>query len=154
MGWRTRRIEKKVRRILVLLTEPTIVFWIGPVTEQKSAPSINRANERPQCGRIVAMFQLTDSQECELNVVFTDKKGNPVQDVHDLTWGVDNSNLLTLTPPADGNPAKISAVGPLGTALVSVQDADDQIAGTLEVQIVSGAPVEITIEPGTPTEQQ
>lgn len=148
-----RRIAKSIDRLTDAIIGPRMVFVIGPVAEQIEPPKINRAYHRTQRGKVLAMFQLTDSQNCTLTVAFKDKKGNPVSDAHDLTWGVDNSDVLTITPAADNRSCDISAVGPLGSALVSVQDAADQIAGTLEVQVVSGAAVEVTIEPGAPTEQ-
>ncbi len=148
-----RRIAKAINRLSDAIIGPRMFFKIGPVTEQTGPVAINRAMIRTQRGKVVGMLQLTDSQNCDLSVSFVDKKGNPVTDTHTLTWGVDNSDLLTLTPSDDNKTCGISAVGPLGTALVSVQDDADQISATLEVQIVSGAATEVTITPGTPTEQ-
>ena len=150
----TKRIAKAIDGLTDAIIGPRMVFVIGPVKEQTdSAPRNHGAFRCAKKGKVLAMLQLTDSQMCSLSVSMKDKKGNPVADTHDLTWGVDNTDLLALAASADGRTCDISAVGPLGTALVSVQDADDAISGTLEVEIVSGAATEVVITAGTPSEQ-
>lgn len=107
----------------------------------------------------MATLKLTATQNCTLSVAITDKKGNPAPVEGTPTWGVDNPNLLAITPAADGLSAVVSAVGPLGTALVSLQaDADlgegvTPIVGTLEVEIGAGSATVIEIQPGEPEEQ-
>lgn len=105
----------------------------------------------------MATLNLTATQNCDLSVVVTDKKGNPAP-VEDASWGSDN-NLLTIVVGDDPLKASVSAVGPLGTALVSfTADADlgdgvVPLAGTLEVVVGAGQASVVEIQPGTPVEQ-
>lgn len=148
-----KKLVKAIDGLTEAITGPRLVFKIGPVKEQTENAPVNTGIKRACKGKVLLMLTLTDSQNCSLSVAMKDKKGNPVADTHVLTWGVDNSDVIALTPSADGKTCDISAVGPLGTALVSVQDSEDAISGTLEVQVTSGAPVEVEILPGTPVEQ-
>ena len=109
---------------------------------------------------LMATLQLTDSQQATLSVAYADKRGNPVPapaGAQPPTWMVDNSAILTLTPAADGMSCVIAAVGPLGTAKVSVAATDAAgnalAGGGIDVPIVSGAPSTLNITGGTPSEQ-
>lgn len=148
-----KQLAKAIDGLTDAITGPRLVFKIGPIREQIGSVPINKGNKCAHHGKVLVMLTLTDSQNCSLSVAMKDKKGNPVSDTHVLTWGVDNTDLLSLTPSADGKTCDISAVGPLGTALVSVQDSEDEISGTLQVEVTSGAPVEVDILPGVPSEQ-
>lgn len=104
-------------------------------------------------------FQLTSSQRVPVAVDFTDKKGNPAPVDGIPEWLVDNPAVLALSPAADGRSCVVAAVGPLGTARVSmVADADmttgtRQIVGVLDFEIVAGDAFLVTLTPGTPEEQ-
>jgi hypothetical protein len=104
-------------------------------------------------------FQLTDSQDVVVTPKFTSKKGNPARVDGVPEWLVDNSELLALTPAADGLSCSVSAVGPLGTATVTMKaDADlgsgvVDVLGTLEIEVTGGGATTVSLEPGTPTEQ-
>lgn len=105
-------------------------------------------------------FQMTDSQQVTVTTAFTDKKGNPAAlptGTPAPTWLVDNSAVLALTPAADGLSCLVAAVGPLGSATVSVKVNDASGAslasGSLAVTIVGGALVNVVLTPGTPSEQ-
>ncbi len=103
---------------------------------------------------------MTDSQQCVLTVTMTDKRGNPVPFPPGSlapAWMVDTPSILSLTPTAGGSSCTIAALGPLGDAKVSVLVSDTQgnplAGGGIDVTIVSGAPSQVTVDPGTPTEQ-
>lgn len=136
-----------------------LAFVIGPVSEQAHAPALTPQFQGSAKGAIMATLNLTATQNCNLSVAITDKKGNPAPVEGVPEWAVDNSELLSIEPAADGLSAVISAVGPLGTALVSLQaDADlgegvTPLAGTLEVVVGAGAATVVEIVPGTPEEQ-
>lgn len=104
-------------------------------------------------------FQMTATQQCELTITIVDRKGNPAPVDGPPQWFVDNPAVLSLTPAADGMSCSMAAVGPLGTALVSVRaDADlgagvAELIGTLEVEITGGTAAAVAIVPGPPTEQ-
>jgi hypothetical protein len=105
------------------------------------------------------MADITATQNLPLSVTFKDKKGNdaPVQGAPE--WLVDNPNVIALTPAADGMSCVAGAVGPIGTALVSVRaDADlgdgtVHVIGTLDINVTGGAATTVEIVPGTPEEQ-
>src|SRR5262245_60005011 len=79
----------------------------------------------PITGSLLVAVQLTSNQRQTLSVVFTDSRGNPAPVDGEPVWAIDNPNLISLLPAADGLSCVISAVGPLGSALVSIQaDAD------------------------------
>jgi len=108
-------------------------------------------------------FTMTDSQQVDVTIAPKDKRGNPAALDGVPEWSTDNSDVLALSPSADGMTCTISAVGPLtapgSPALVTVKgDADVgagvvPIIGTLEVEITGGAATTIAITPGTPAEQ-
>ncbi len=135
-----------------------IVFGVA-VSEQTTPVTPTPHAKRAPKGEVNLMLTLTSSQKAALTVAFKDKKGNPATVDGAPIWGVDNPNVLAITPAADGLSCDVSAVGPLGTALVSVQaDADlgegvVPIAGSLEVMITSGAAETVEITAGAPEEQ-
>ncbi len=104
-------------------------------------------------------FELTDCQQVTLSVTFLDKKGNPARVDGAPAWLVDNPNVLALTPAADGLSCLVSAVGPLGSALVTLTaDADlgagvVSVIGTFAVDVTAGAATTVAITAGTPEEQ-
>jgi hypothetical protein len=107
----------------------------------------------------VTQMTMTDSQQVGLTIQPVDKKGNPAPVDGVPAWASSNTEVVTVTPAADGMSAVASAVGPLGTATVSVKaDADlgsgvTEIAGTLDITITAGAAATVTITAGTPTDQ-
>lgn len=104
-------------------------------------------------------MQLTDSQQVTLSVAFTDKRGQPAPIDGLPSWGVDNSDVLAITPAADGMSALVAAVGPLGSGMVSVTadsapgDPVVTFAGTLQIDVTAGPATVANITPGTPEEQ-
>lgn len=102
---------------------------------------------------------LTDSQDCVLTIAPVDKKGNPAPIDGVPEWFSSNTDVLTITPAADGLSATASAVGALGDATVNVNaDADmgagtTAITGTIDITVEAGAATTVAITPSTPTEQ-
>ena len=102
-------------------------------------------------------MNITDSQQVALSVTAVDKKGNPVPNVGALAFSVSDEAILSLVDNGDGT-AVVSAVGPLGDAVVTVQDDVDadtvpDFFGSLAVSVVAGSIAEISIVAGEPTEQ-
>jgi len=87
-----------------------------------------------------------------------DAKGNPAPVDGAPAWGSSDPTVATVTPAADGLSAMVAAVGPLGKTQISVNaDADlgegfESIAGTLEIEVVAGKAVSLSIKTGTPEE--
>ena len=113
----------------------------------------------PILGATLVATQLTSTQKQSLSVVFTDKKGNPAPVDGIPAWGVDNPNVLALDPAPDGMSCEVAAVGPLGTAKVSIQaDADlgagvVALAGVYDVEVTASQATTVEITGGPIVEQ-
>lgn len=107
----------------------------------------------------VQMLELKDTQQVTLSIQPVDKKGNPAAIDGKPEWASSNSEVLSVEPAADGMSAVAKAVGPLGSAIVSVKvDADlgegvSELSGVLEVQVFGSGAVSVDITAGTPEEQ-
>jgi hypothetical protein len=101
-------------------------------------------------------FIMTDVQKVSLAVQPVDAAGNPAALDGAPVWTSTDPAVLTVTAAPDGLSAEAVAVGPLGTAQVSVSaDADmgagvTTITGVLDVQVMASAAVSLGITPGTP----
>ncbi len=134
---------------------------VGPVREVsgKVAPTPQYKSKRPIFGEVLAMVSLTDSQQVTLNVTFVDARGNPAKVDGVPVWLTDNSELLALAPGTDGMSCVVSAVGPLGSGVVSLKaDADlgvgvAPIVGVLPFEVTAGSAVTVQIVAGAVTEQ-
>jgi hypothetical protein len=111
----------------------------------------------------MATVELKDDQDIVLSVdpnqPALDRKGNPAAkiDAGSVQFFVDNPALLEVKSVSeDGNSVKLGAIGPLGTANVTVKATagGEACAGTIELVIGSDAPVSIQINAGTPTDQE
>ena len=104
------------------------------------------------------MFVLQDVQLVTLSVAFVDAAGNPTTVLNPPTWAVSDATILGIVPAADGLSAVVTALGPLGTAQVSLQAdgalvagaAPEPIIGTFDVQVVASDAVTAQISAGTP----
>ena len=101
---------------------------------------------------------LKDTEQVVLSVVPVDAKGNTAPVDGAPAWGSSDPAVATVTPAADGLSATVAAVGPLGKTQISVTaDADlgegiESIVGTLEIEVVAGEAVSLSIKTGTPEE--
>lgn len=101
---------------------------------------------------------IKDTQKFTASIRPVDAKGNPalVQDGSVQWTGPD---FLTVTPSADGLSADVSAKGPLGSGQLSVSaDADlgdgvTTITGVLQVDVLAGQAVSLSVDSSTPAEQ-
>jgi hypothetical protein len=140
--------------------EPRLIFHIGPVSEQQLGQAKPRALYGQKVGPVAATMTLTDSQESVMSIQFTDKRSNPTSappNAAPPVWMIDNTDLASLTPSADGSSCVVAASGPLGSGVVSVKVNDTNgnplAAGSIGLTVQAGAPTNIQINPGTPTEQ-
>jgi hypothetical protein len=126
-----------------------VAFRVGPVSEQ--------ALVSKQKG--VLMLVMTDSQKVALSIAVVDAKGNPAAVDGAPSWTSSDPSVLTVDAAPDGLSAVATAVGPLGTAQVNVTaDADlgegtETINGLLDISIVGGKAVSLSIGVGVPDEQ-
>lgn len=101
---------------------------------------------------------LPDTHQVPFALVVLDAKGNPAE-VENVVWASTDESLLIVVTASDGKSAVAAAVGPLGTAQVTVTaDADlgegvVPISGLADVTIVASAAVSIGLVPG-PIEPQ
>ncbi len=101
---------------------------------------------------------LKDSEQVVLSVVPVDAKGNAAAVDGAPVWGSSDPSVATVTPAADGLSATVAAAGPLGKTQISVTaDADlgegvESVVGTLEIAVVAGKAVSLSIKTGTPEE--
>ena len=104
-------------------------------------------------------FEMTNTQQVELKIEPKNRLGKPAQLDGAPAWATDNSDVIALTPAADGLSCVVAAAGVVGTATVQVTaDADlsdgvRPIIGTIEVNITAGEAQTIEIVPGPATEQ-
>ena len=102
---------------------------------------------------------MTNSQQATASIKIVDKRGQPAPVDGIPVWASSDETIVTVTPAVDGMSAVVAAVGPLGTAKVSVTaDADlgtgvSSIFGSLDVTITQGQAVGIEITLGDATEQ-
>jgi hypothetical protein len=86
-------------------------------------------------------------------------KGRPAPVDGPPTWLADNTDVVALTPSADGMSCDVVAVGIPGTAKVQVSaDADlgsgtELLVGTLDVEVTAAPAKTITLTPGTVVDQ-
>jgi hypothetical protein len=105
-------------------------------------------------------INMTNSQKATATIKPVDAKKQPAAVDGVPVWATSDATIVTVTPAADGLSAVVAAVGPLGTANISVTgDADlgaevKPIFGTLSVTVTAGQAVGFEIVLGEPTEQQ
>jgi hypothetical protein len=101
-------------------------------------------------------FILTDVQKVTLSVQPVDAAGNPAALDGAPVWTSTDPSVLDVVASADGLSAVATAVGPLGTAQISVlADADlgagvITITGVLDVQVMASQAVSFSITPAAP----
>lgn len=139
--------DEKLNKILAAVEPPPAVGFVftvdleGQITE--GATNIN----------------MTNSQKATATITPVDKPGNPAPIDGVPIWASSDETIVTVEPAADGLSAVVKAVGPLGTAKVSVTgDADlsgevKPIFGTLDVEITQGMAVGFKVTLG-PAEEQ
>lgn len=155
-------VKPMFRWLMKLLCKPKlrIIFVIRNVSESIGVvkPTPNHY-DWPLLGETIMGLQLTDSQFCTASIKPVDKKGNPANVDGAPLWSTDNTEVLALEPAADGLSCKVSAVGPLGSAKVSVKadaligDGTVDLFGVLDVEVTAGAATSIEITTDAPAEQ-
>lgn len=134
--------KRKPKRAVKLL------WGIGPVSEQ---PATGTSRSRQ-------MLQLTNTQQAALSISGVDRKGKPAG-LDAIQFSSSDPNVATVTQDtADPSKAVVKAVN-AGTAQINVSaDADlgdgvNTLNGALDVTVVAGQAVGLSIGTGTPEEQ-
>ncbi len=120
----------------------TLTFTLGPVTGPASFTPL----KEPTMADI--LFVLTDVQKVAASLSFKDAAGNAAEVSGTPTWTTSDPSILTVTPAADGLSAEIAAVGPLGTAQISVTDGN--LTAIQAIQVTGSAATQIGFNLGTP----
>ena len=87
---------------------------------------------------------------------YVDSKGNPAAVDGVPVWSTDHTDLITLVVSADGMSVDVAAVGPAGSAQITVEaDADlgagvESLITLAQIDVVGGKAVTGTIEFGEP----
>jgi len=95
---------------------------------------------------------LRDNQKVSFSVGGTDERGNPVPLSGTPVFSVDRTDLLSLVDNGDGT-GVVSALGPLGTAVLSVVDVEtsgQQFSGSISIDILPGDVAAVQIVLGQP----
>lgn len=101
------------------------------------------------------MTQLRYYQNVDLAPQFLDDNDKPAP-VEDIQWGTDNSDLVTLTPSADGKTCNVRAVGPLGNCRVTMKcdakigDGVKELIGWVDFEIAPGEATRVVMNVGEP----
>lgn len=100
-------------------------------------------------------FILTADQQVGLSFSAKDKYGNDAGIDGTPTWSSSDESKVTVTTGADGKSATAVAVGPVGTAQVSVRaDADigdgaREVVGVLDIEVIAGEASIVALSAGT-----
>lgn len=103
-------------------------------------------------------MQLTADQEVALSVSGRDTYGNAVDIGGDTAWLSSDERIISIRPGANATSATAVAVGPSGTASVTVtndanRDGTGDFMGSLAIDVVAGDISEITITAAEPTDK-
>ncbi len=124
-----------------------IVPQVGPFTESRGVvQKTPRFHKFPLYGVPIMATKMNSIQQFPFKIEILDGKGRPAPVDGPPTWLTDNTDVLALTPSADGMTCDVVAVGIPGTAKVQVTaDAD---LGTGTESLIGTADVEVTAAPG------
>lgn len=139
---------------------PRIRWRIGPVTVKSTplSPQPTPQSEgRPPATESEITVQLTADQQVELSITGSDKYGNPVDVTGDVAWWSSDDAVVAVFRNIDDNSKAIAvAVGPVGTAAVTVsndfdQDGTGDFQGSIAIDVVAGEIHEILVTQGEVT---
>lgn len=135
---------------------------IGPVQTKLAAPPLpspGSASRAASAAESEITVQLTADQQVALSISGEDKYDNPVDISGETVWSSsDESIVQVVADPADSAKATAIAVGPVGTAAVTVsndvnQDGTGDFQGSLAIDVVAGEIAEIVITEGEITDK-
>ena len=131
----------------------TEILWrIGPVGPKLTTP-IPGTHHVPAPESEITV-QLTADQQVALSISGEDRYDNPVDITGDTVWASSDTSVVAVTvDPTDSSKAVASAVGPVGTAAVTVsndvdQDGTPDYQGSLAIDVVAGQIAEIVVHEG------
>lgn len=135
---------------------PTHAKWrIGPV--QPKTVALREPRDPSPFVESEITVQLTADQQVELSITGEDAYGNAVEITGNTVWVSSDESIVQVTQSAPDR-ATAAAVGPTGTASVTVtndvdQDGTGDYMGSLAIDVVAGDLAEIVIQAGEPTDK-
>lgn len=134
---------------------------IGPVGPKSTVPipSTYPHGRASSATESEITVQLTADQQVALSITGQDRYDNPVDISGDTVWSSSDDAIVTVVAdPEDPSQAVATAVGPVGTAAVTVSndvnaDGTGDYQGSLAIDVVAGAIAEIVIVQGPVTDK-
>ena len=141
-----------------VVPKPPPIVWrwrIGPISRKQTQPPPGLPGTPATESEIIV--QLTADQQVELTIQGQDRYGNPVDITGDTVWTSSDESIVQVTSD-DPMRATATAVGPIGTAAVTVsndvnQDGTGDFQGSLAIDVVAGDIAEIEIQAAVPTDK-
>lgn len=136
--------------------EPDITLrWHVLVQLKTSEPQPTGITRQPAAPHSQEMtVQLTADQQVALSISGEDRYDNPVNISGDVAWFSSDESIIVVTVDADDSSKCVAAaVGPVGTASVTVtndvdQDGSGDFQGSLAIDVVAGSIAEVVIVEG------
>lgn len=147
--------DKYVHVEVVPKPRPFVLHWHLRVRPKTDEPTPGPSGT-PATGTEEITMQLTADQQVDLSISGEDRYGNEVDISGDVTW--ESSDPAIVVVEADDNDntkAYAKAVGPAGTAAVTVtndvdRDGTGDFMGSLAIDVVAGDIAEIEVAAGEP----
>jgi hypothetical protein len=142
----------QVSTTTVVTPFPAPVRWnIGPV-RAKSIEVLPASGGQPASGNEAVTMQLTADQQVTLTISGEDRYGNPVDiSTADAQWSSSDESIVQVFP--EGDTCTAVAVGPVGSAAVTVSNPAGDVSGSLAVQVVAGEVTEVVVTASEPTDK-
>jgi hypothetical protein len=134
------------------LRRPRVAWTFGPVRHNDHPRPNHIHYVAPSLHRKEFTMALLDNQKVSFSVSGTDEADNPAPLTGTPTFSVDRPDLLELTDNGDGT-GTVVAVGPLGTAVLSVADTEtngQQFSGSISIDVLAGDVTAVAIQLGAP----
>ena len=131
--------------------------WVIGVVTSKSESLTPGAPGTPATGSETVIMQLTADQQVELSISGVDRYGNPVDIEAGTVWRSSDESIVQVFAH-DASNATAVAVGPIGTAAVTVSadtsgDETPEFVGSLAIDVVAGDVADIEITAGEPEDK-
>jgi hypothetical protein len=127
-------------------------WYIGPIVPKQHGTTIPGPSWVSDYEREITL-QLTADQQVGLSISGQDRYGNPVDiDASMAVWESTDTAIIQLVE-AEGDSATAVAVGPVGTAVVTVRNPEDTVRGAIAFDVVAGEVTEVVVDAGEPEEK-
>lgn len=147
------RSERRWRHGIRVIPTVTVLDSIGPVVPTP------QYQKWPVYGEVILLMEMPYYQQVHVKVAFKDRKGKDANVDGPPQWATDNSDVLALTPDADGmgclcagiiaGPAKVQA-----TADALIGDGTEPVIAVMDLNCTTGKATVGTISvDGSPTDQ-